>query len=322
MVDLAYILGASHSGTTLLAMLLGSHPDVCTVGELKATNLGDVDRYVCSCGRPIRACSFWRQVSEEMARRGFDFDIADAKTDFRGVAGRYARRLLKPLHRGAVGEWLRDAALGASPAWRATLEAVQRRNAVLAESVAAVTGKRVVVDSSKVGLRLKYLLRNRDLRVKVLHMVRDGRAVALTYMDPARFADAQDSARRGGGSCATQHPRLSMAEAAREWRRSNEEALNILGRLRESQFLTVRYEELCQKPGETLRGVFAFLGVEESWNVGSFRATEQHVIGNGMRLDSSDEIRLDDRWRSELTAESLQEFDRVAGAMSRRLGYS
>ena len=32
----AYLLAASHSGSTLLAMLLASHPDVCTTGELKA----------------------------------------------------------------------------------------------------------------------------------------------------------------------------------------------------------------------------------------------------------------------------------------------
>ena len=37
---LAYLLAASHSGSTLLAMLLGAHPEACTAGELKATNLG------------------------------------------------------------------------------------------------------------------------------------------------------------------------------------------------------------------------------------------------------------------------------------------
>jgi hypothetical protein len=32
---LAYILAASHSGSTLLSMLLGSHPQIATVGEMK-----------------------------------------------------------------------------------------------------------------------------------------------------------------------------------------------------------------------------------------------------------------------------------------------
>ena len=55
---LFYILAASHSGSTLLAMLLGSHPDVCTAGELKAASVGDVDAYRCSCGAPILQCGF------------------------------------------------------------------------------------------------------------------------------------------------------------------------------------------------------------------------------------------------------------------------
>src|ERR1041384_2871141 len=60
---LAYILSASHSGSTLLAMLLGAHPDACTVGELKLTSMGDVNQYRCSCGDRLMTCSFWR--SEE-----------------------------------------------------------------------------------------------------------------------------------------------------------------------------------------------------------------------------------------------------------------
>jgi hypothetical protein len=46
------------------------------------------------------------------------------------------------------------------------------------------------------------------------------------------------------------------------------------------------------------------------------------VIGNGMRLDSSSVIELDDRWRSVLTAADLRAFDAVAGQINRRYGYA
>ena len=62
MTRLVYILAASHSGSTLLGMLLAAQPDVCTVGELKLTALGDVERYVCSCGQRIRECTFWQEI--------------------------------------------------------------------------------------------------------------------------------------------------------------------------------------------------------------------------------------------------------------------
>ncbi|MEP6917432.1 MAG: hypothetical protein ABJC89_17410, partial [Acidobacteriota bacterium] len=166
-IPLVYLLAASHSGSTLLAMLLGSHPDICTVGELKATSLGSVETYRCSCGQPIRICGFWNAVTAAMAERGIRFDIGQAGTDIRSGASRYARRLLKPLHRDRALERIRDLALRLDPAWRRHLARVDAVNAALVGSIQACTGSAVIVDSSKIGIRLKYLLRNPAFDVKV-----------------------------------------------------------------------------------------------------------------------------------------------------------
>lgn len=322
MTPLVYILAASHSGSTLLALLLGRHPEICTVGELKATSLGDPSRYRCSCGAPIRQCPFWASVAEAMGRRGHRFDVADAGTDLAAGAGRYARRLLRPLCRGRALEGLRDMALGLAPSWRGRLRLGQARNAALVESLCEVTGKRVVVDSSKIGLRLKYLLRNPALDVKVVRLIRDGRGVALACADPARFADAKsESLRAGGNGGGREDERLSIAEAAHEWRRSNEDAEAILAGLDPARKVEVRYEDFCRSPASTLEALFAFVGVPPSADVGDFRAASRHVIGNGMRLDFTLEISVDERWRTELTGEDLRAFDAVAGPLDRRYGY-
>ena len=84
----AYILAASHSGSTLLAMLLASHPDVCTTGELKAQSLGDPDKYRCSCGALIRQCEFWNDIAARMASRGHVFDITRSETHLTADATR------------------------------------------------------------------------------------------------------------------------------------------------------------------------------------------------------------------------------------------
>lgn len=318
-----YILAASHSGSTLLAILLGSHPEICTVGELKATSMGDVDRYLCSCRAKIRMCPFWAGVRGDMADRGFDFDITDAGTDLAFGAGPYLRRLLRPLHRGPALELVRDAALGLSPGWRSRLSRFQARNSALAETVCARTGKGVIVDSSKVGVRLKYLLRNPAFEVKVVRLIRDGRGVALTYVDPARFADAENPGLRGGGMGGNREDeRVTLAEAALEWRRSNEEGEAVLGRLDRARWRNVRYEDLCTAPDDTLRSLFTFIGVDPGVGVEQLRFEGHHVVGNGMRLDSSRKIRLDERWRQALPPRELQVFDSVAGDMNRRLGYT
>jgi hypothetical protein len=321
-IHLVYILSASHSGSTLLAMLLGSHPQVCTVGELKITSLGDPDRYFCSCRQPLKKCGFWRQVAGEMASRGFFFNPTRAGTDLGSEATAYTQRLLKPLHRGPLLEWLRDRALSFSSSWRLNLPMIQAVNLALIESVLTCTGKKVLVDSSKTGLRLKYLLRNPGLEVKVLRLIRDGRAVALTYKDPSGFADARDFHWRGGGSGQDREKeKLSMAAGAREWRRSMEEGAEIIKRLPTRQWREVKYEDLCARTEETLSTLYSFLGVLPAAGKQWKMSEEYHVIGNGMRFDRQAEIHLDDRWRGELGEHDLRCFETVAGRLNRQLGY-
>ena len=321
--NLAYILAASHSGSTLLAMLLNAHRRVCTVGELKATNMGDLDRYRCSCGSPIRRCGFWRTVGERMAQRGYRFDLESPGTDFAACPSGYARRLLEPLHRGPIPETVRETSLAVSSRWRRHLEATSLRNAALAEVICSIRGAAWIVDSSKVALRLKYLLRNPDLNVKVIRLIRDGRGVALTYMDPARFADAANPDVRGGGMGGDrQAERQPMSRAAWQWRRSNEEAQALTAGLEPSDWLQVRYEDLCGDPAGVTERVLGFLGVPGSISLEGFRLGDHHVVGNGMRLDTSTEILLDERWRSVLDREQLGAFDAVAGKLNRSYGYA
>jgi hypothetical protein len=321
-IPLVYILAASHSGSTLLALLLGSHPEVCTVGELKANSLGDVSRYRCSCGAAIKECPFWTGLAADMRAQGLAFDLERPGTDYAAVPGAWARRLLRPLHRGPGLERLRDGLLRWAPGWDAHLARAQRANAALARAVLARTRRRVIVDSSKIGVRLKFLLRNPAFDVKVLRLVRDGRGVALSYMDPARYADAAQGALRGGGMGGSRDAeRLPLAAAAHEWRRSQEEAAALLGGLEPGRFTQLRYEELCADTPAVLRRLFAFVGVDPAARFG-LRETEHHVIGNGMRLDPGHEVKLDERWREALGPAELRVFDRVAGDLNRRLGYS
>lgn len=321
-VRLLYILAASHSGSTLLAMLLNAHPEICTVGELKATALGDVDRYRCSCRRRIRECPFWTAIVRKMAESGFDFDVAASNTDFRSGASPYVLKLLRPLYRGGALECVRDALLQVSPRWRARLPRIQSTNATLMRGVLSQARKRVIVDSSKIGIRLKFLLRNPELEIKVIRLVRDGRAVSLTYMDPANFADAQNAELRGGGTGGgRESENLPIQQAAREWRRSNEEAEALLKGIDASRRIEVRYEQLCLEPARTLARIFEFAGVAPDPVNLDFRSVEHHIIGNGMRLDDSSRIRMDERWKSHLTESQLAAFDREAGRLSASLGY-
>lgn len=296
---LVYILGATHSGSTVLAMQLASHPDVCTIGELSGTPYRAEPGYQCSCGAELVRCEFWRSVSAAMAERGFAYSATTAETDVRNAPDRYARRLLRPMHRGRFLELLRDAALALSPAARAYLRRQQQLGAALAESILECSGDAVLVDSSKLGVQLKYHLRNPCFDVKVVWVVRDGRAVARSLM---------------------QNERLSMREAAREWRRFYDEADAILRRLDRSQWRRVRYETFCTDRDGTLRELWRFMDLPPA-PAGDRQPGEQHVLGHNSRLNASAPMKLKEKWRSELSPADLREFEAVAGRTNRLLGY-
>ena len=294
---LVYIHAASHSGSTLLARELARHPEVATVGELSGTRYRARPGYKCSCGRELELCTFWRQVSAAMARRGFSYSPATAETDIRNASHPIARWLLRPMHRGPLLEAARD--LGLALACPSHVGRHQRMKSALVESIAECTGKPVVVDSSKSGVQLKYHLRNPGLEVKVIWLVRDGRGVALSI------------ARNQGAP---------LAQGAYEWRRRNEEARTIVRRLDPSRWLQVRYEALCSDPERTLEALWRFIGVAPGRAPGA--APELHVLGHRTRLDVAAPIRPNEKWRADLTAEDLRLFEAVAGSMRRELGYA
>jgi hypothetical protein len=119
-----------------------------------------------------------------------------------------------------------------------------------------------------------------------------------------------------------QGERLSFADATWEWRRSTEEADSVIRTLSQDQWTSVHYEDLCARPKEALDRLFRFIDVVPVQSPTHLGSEENHIIGNGMRFDMASEVRLDDRWKSNLGAHELRIFDEIAGPLSRRLGYA
>jgi hypothetical protein len=296
---LVYIHSASHSGSTLLAQLLARHPEVATVGELSGTVHRARPGYQCSCGVELVQCGFWQCVSSAMAKRGFTYSATTAETDIRNVSSPLARRLLKPLHRGPLLELARDVGMLLAPGGRAHLERQQALKTALVESVMECTGKPVLVDSSKSGVQLKYHLRNPSLEVKAIGLVRDGRGVALSI---------------------ARNQSTSFPKGARDWRRTNEEAQAIAGRMGGQRWIQVKYETLCEDPQGTLSQLWRFVGVAPR-DLDECPAPHAHVLGHGSRLNGSKKIHNSEKWRKELSADDLRTFDAIAGPLNRSLGY-
>jgi len=299
-IGLAYILSPSFSGSTLLSFLLAGHPKIATMGELKATAWGDIDEYYCSCGELIQNCDFWKNVIKELSGQGIHFDLADFGTHFRDKSNLLVDLVLRARVHGPAFETFRRAALTVVPGARKTFSRILDRNQVLIETISRLQGGSIFLDSSKDAVRLQHLMQAGFNRVRVIYLIRDGRGFVCSYM---------------------KHHNVSMDKAALEWKKTYRECQHVLRRLEPEDRLTVQYESLCRDPKNTMEKIFKFLGIEPVDIGSSFLATKQHILGNAMRLEADQRIKLDEKWRTALSSEDLKMFEHVAGDLNRKLGY-
>jgi Sulfotransferase family len=305
MAKVVYIMGHGFSGSTLLTFLLGTHPKIATIGELGIAPRGKEglrpEEYLCSCHTPVRDCGFWQRVSREMKERGHEFDIWEADLDFRAHGSGMADVILRAVQRGPVLEAARDAALRVVPPARRELSRVLSRIQSLVEVVTGIKGCDTFVDASKRPERATLMQRAGGFdEIKVIHLVRDGRAVSWSSM---------------------KNLGLGPEEAARSWIADNQASEHARRYFPPGHWMTLRYEDLCADPQAALERVYGFIGVHARNGFYNFRSADHHIIGNRMRLSSTSEIRLDETWKQALTPEQMAVIERCVGPLNRRYGY-
>jgi hypothetical protein len=290
----------SFSGSTLLAMLVNAHPEIATISEMDGPNarLVDTEGYVCSCGQLIRECSFWAQVQSEMQARGHAF----SPTDFQVAFGDH--NLCGRLRYGSLGsnapEAIRDAIEQAIPSHKARLDRLIARNEALVQSILTVTGTHVFVDTSKNTRRFKYMSRHSKLDVRVVLMIRDARGSVVSQM---------------------RHMDRSVAQAAQAWTKGVAGIIRVWEQLPEHKRTMIKYEDLCRDPQATLQGLYRFFGVDPSFELDLSALPPHHIVGNSARIREITEIRLDERWKHELSPEQLETVHRIAGRQNEGFGY-
>ena len=304
MTRVVYIMGHGYSGSTLLTFLLSTHPQIATIGELGIAPRAKAELrpedYLCSCRAPVRDCGFWQRVSQEMSERGHSFDIWDADLDFRARDGGIADVLLRAVQRGPVLETARTAGLRLVPGARREMDRIVSRIGSLAEIVAGIKGCEVFLDSSKRPERATLMQRSGEFDLRVIHLVRDGRAVSWSSI---------------------KHLGIGPEDAARSWLADNQASENARRYFPADRWMTLRYEDLCADPDGTLARIHGFSGIPSRNGFHNFRAVDHHIIGNQMRLSSTSEIRLDESWKTALTPEQLATIDRLVAPLNRRYGY-
>lgn len=280
-----FLMGYGRSGSTFFDVLLNNAAAVTGLGALGHWWTWLAEGRPCACGEPLPDCPFWGEV------------VA-------GLEGRLSNR-------GPAG-------------WNEVQEAVERRSRLprllagrlpdgllaryregvggLLAEIGVRTDGPAVVDSSGSGARSTgrayALARHTGADVRVIHLVRDGRAVAWSVLKRAGSPERPE----------VRWPRpLKAARAGAAWTAANLACEWIRRRLGPERVLRVRYEDLATAPAAELRRVGAFAGLELDDLIAKVEADAPLAVGHnvaGNRLRFRDEIRIrpDFSWREAMPA--------------------
>lgn len=304
MTKVLYIGGLYRSGSTILDILLGNQAGLVGVGELRNLPLiGWGHDGPCACGERIEDCSVWRDVRSDWERRvgpGRVARLAELQDRFERI-----RNIPRVVVEGLVGR---------SKSFREYSDLV----AALYTAIAGVSAAEVVVDSTKYPARALGLLRNPDVELYFVHLVRDGRAVIWSMRRQLNTDLGGQVLEIPAGRIATQ--------TTRQWLLTNL-ACDLVARWAKPNAIRVRYEDLVEDPVREVARIGRLIGIDtsslgERVSRGDLLDVGHSVAGNRVRMGGPVRLKPDTEWRTMLSAEERGEFWRSAGWLARSYGYS
>ncbi|WP_129597696.1 hypothetical protein [Methanohalophilus profundi] len=164
-IKVIYVMGAGHSGSTLLDIILGNHPEIQSCGELKYNNF--LNKYqencLCTCGQKSQTCQFCNQV----------IDTWKYRTGIKNIKS--YQRLQKKYE---------DTKIPFNLNWSKSEDFNQYLFYTLEflKSLSSSSGKNIIVDSSKNPTRAFYLSLIPEIELILIHLIRDGRGVSYSIM--------------------------------------------------------------------------------------------------------------------------------------------
>lgn len=259
---------------------------------------------LCGCGVPFSQCRYWQAVGEEAFGGWHRVDAHEALA---------AKVKLDRVSRIPRLLWSTGGA-----AYRREVQCYGERYARIYRAAAKVSGAEVVIDSSKQPSTAFVLHHQRSLDVRVLHCIRDSRAVAYSWTKTVQRPEAQVES---FGTMTRYSPsRMSMV-----WMAHNAAASS--SRVAGLPVLTLRYEDFVGDPHGTTRAIREFCGLGPQ-SAGTPTDSEVELSpahtcsGNPLRFASgSVRIARDDAWQEHLPEASRRLVTTLTFPLLRRYGY-
>ena len=325
-VKVLKITGLGRSGSTILDVVLGNHPDVESVGEvgnivrngwISRESLRGIDPSklrvpICTCGKrldvlyvdtPDEACPFWSSVRREWLERADGESIESyprLQNDFE-LKRRWPRLLYERRRPSA------------------TFRSYARLTRTFFESIRAVSGKPLIVDSTMVPVRTLALGMVPGIDLYVVHLVRDGRGV-ITSLRKTFEKDVQ-------AGIMWDHKGRPMWKTAVRWIVLNLASEWICIQLGPKRTMRLRYEDFVADPKGALERIGSLIeldlrDVADAASSGEPMQAGHNIGGNRTKKSGTITLRPDaQEWRTALSpTEQLLSWTSM-GWLLRRYGY-
>ena len=299
-----YIVCPGHSGSTLLSILLNTHPNISSPGEYIPFFKVGVDKVPkCSCGNPVNECEFWNKIESLVSGNGYSYFKAyynsSLPIDFNNKLTKLCYYYPSPFR---YLEKVRNFILSVDKRNQLRNEQMVQFCSTIAESVMCVENSDVFVDATKNILIFKLLSKglsdDKNLDFKAIHLVRDPRGVVNSLRSRQKRRDLRIS---------------SVKEAAMYWVKAHR-LIEYVKRdyIRQNQVLLVRYSDLCKNPEKEMKRISKYLGVEYDYQLNNIDNKSFHIFGNSMRNKPVEAISLDRKWGRTLSKSDQETILRIS----------
>jgi Sulfotransferase family len=285
LVKVLYIMGAPRCGSTVLDNILNEVDSFFSAGELRFLWQRLHQERFCGCGKPFHDCEVWSQVLDGLAREGVDLTASELMSRQKAISGTWRTwRLLHQIRTENVSQEIRGHAEVTS---------------VLYRQIQAVTGARVIVDSSKRPWDAALLGSMTEVSPFFIHFIRDPRAMA--------YSQTKLKANPDRGQPAVMAP-TPISSSAMQWIRRNLSADAVRRAHPNNRSMVIDYHEFCSKPRDVVTAITAFVGEadpklpfldDHTVNLGG----NHTVSGNPDRYRRGPvPVREDNRWKDQMPA--------------------
>jgi len=248
-ISVIYLLGAGHSGSTLLDLIMGSHSQIFGAGELQQYFVSPDSRIrSCMCGKTVLECPFWKKVFKNLNLES-GLTVYRKRKDF--LLNR--KSYLDSYYRCPVN-----------------LEKYIELNEELYKNILKYSGKKIVFDSSKWPYRAELLLNSNKLDITILHLVRNGKGVTWSW--------------RACWDNRSRHSNvIRRIRVMYHWLACNLQ-IEIVKRRNRANYIFLRYEDFVKNPKGILKLILKKLGLSFEPQMMSFRNENNHQVAGNLKL--------------------------------------